>query len=171
MTKTNESELRALRDFLAKRAQPTQLLLGNGVSHTQVAWLALIEAELALKSLVRERHVAYLRVLRDDLRRRKAQRELILGLHSFLRLWLGHDSPELKALGVKRAAGRPKGKKPPLERQLAAQLQARETRRERGTMGRRQRLAIRSTVQPVVEVRDAEGKPLALPTAKKSRRR
>ena len=146
MTRTMERELRLLRDGLPKALKmvaddrPVQV---QRQILTLSQWVALLDAAVKRKESLHAQEVA-LRVARQaDLKRRPAERQLIASFHTMVRGALGPGHPALPGLGItKNAPGRPPGSKIPAIRQQAANEQGLRTKRARGYLTKKERLAL-----------------------------
>lgn len=112
---------------------------------------------------------AYIRQFSRDRRRlTREHREFLADLNASVAGILGRDNEELTRYGFKPARRR---RALTVEEQTLAKAKAELTRKARGTMGKRQRAAIRATETPTVVIKDGKSRiemaaaPVAIPVA------
>ncbi len=169
MTRTLELELRRLRDGMPRLLPMDRELPVRGVVKTVAEWVTDLDGRVKRKEAIRaaENAVAVLR--HQDVAQRKADRELLSGLHAMIRLEFEIGHPPLKTLGIRLSPGRPRGSKAPAVVQAAASAQMVATKKRRGILGTRQRARIPPAGAITVVLLGPDGAELSRSTPKRRR--
>ncbi len=158
-----QSSMQKLADGLTTNTSgnlATISLLGTAMTRAEV--ISKLKAFLLLYSAVTQTKQPYVSAIEARKAAEASAHAFYTAVVAFLKLILGpNNQAQLAAFGI----APPKAKKAPsAETRAIAKVKAQNTRKARGTVGKKQRQAITATPQPTVQVLSAAGQPLASPT-------
>jgi len=159
-TGTLERKVRAMYEGFRREFPPTcERVLFGGREMTLAEVVAALEAMEATFEAVHRAQRGYRQAVGARRRAMKGHRSTYEDAVCFLKHHLGKASPRLVGFGV----ALPKLRRPlTAEASAIARAKAEATRKARGVLGRRQRLALGRPPEPTLQVFGLDGQPLAM---------
>ncbi len=153
-----ELKFRAMLAGLRREFPPsTESVRFGGRSMSSGEMVALIQSTLDTFEAVHQAEGAFRQAVVNRRRAMKGSRSIYEDAVFFLKHQLGKNSPRLAQFGV----ALPKDRRPPTAEAAAiSRAKAAATRKARGTLGKRQRLALGRPPEPVLQVLGADRQPL-----------
>ena len=153
-----EKKVRALVEgFHREFPASDQAVIFGGAPMAVADVLARLEAMVASFEAVHRAHRSFRQAVDDRRRAMKGHRTTYEDALVLLKHHLGRASPRLMEFGLAQPKAR---RAPTAEAKAIARAKAAATRKARGTLGKRQRLALGRAPEPTLQVFGPDGQPL-----------